>query len=110
MEITFDNKKLEKYASNPRLCAQKLGERMSDLFLYRLSQLDAAICLEDLRYVDGHYHELVGDRKGQWACDLVHPYRLVFEPTEKPVPADDSGRSIWTEIRAIEIEEIVDYH
>ena len=34
----------------------------------------------------GHYHELTGDRKGEWACDLDQPYRLIFEPHEKPIP------------------------
>lgn len=25
----------------------------------------------------GHYHELLGDRKGEWACDLDQPNRLL---------------------------------
>jgi len=47
---------------------------------------------------------------GQWSCDLDQPYRLVFEPQEKPIPTDKSGKYIWLEIKAVEIIEIADYH
>lgn len=56
------------------------------------------------------YHELTGDRKGQWACDLDQPYRLIFEPHENPIPTDNSGKYIWLEIKGVEILEITDYH
>jgi len=56
------------------------------------------------------YPELTGDRKGQWACDLDQPYRLIFEPHENPIPTDNSGKCIWLEIKGVEILEITDYH
>lgn len=40
---------------------------------------------------------LKGDRKGQYAMDLIHPYRLVFE-------------KIGNDIQVANIMEIVDYH
>ena len=57
----------------------------------------------------GYY---TGDRKGQWACDLDQPYRLIFEPHEKPIPKNAEGRYLWIEIeiKGVEIIEIVDYH
>ena len=42
-------------------------------------------------------HPLTGDRNGQFAVDLVHPYRLVFEKNGE-------------EIQIANIIEIVDYH
>lgn len=45
----------------------------------------------------GRCHRLVGNRKGQYAMDLEHPLRLIFE-----VNGD--------EIQIAEIQEIVDYH
>ena len=50
-------------------------------------------------------HRLTGRRKGQYAVDLVHPYRLVFEPTSGKAGADDPGA-----VTAITIVEVVDYH
>ncbi len=110
MDIFFQSKKLEKIASDPKKCLREFGKRRADLFLRRLRDLYRAETLEDVRYLPGRYHELAGDRKGQWACDLDHPYRLIFEPHEDPIPTDDSGKYVWVEIRGVEIVEIADYH
>ena len=45
----------------------------------------------------GRCHPLTQNRKGQYAVDLVHPYRLVFEKN-------------GDEIQIANILEIVDYH
>lgn len=110
MEISFRNKKLEKIASNFRKCQKEFGQIRANLFMQRLADLYTALTLEDVRYLPGNYHELTADRKGQWACDLDQPYRLVFEPHESPIPTDRSGRYIWVEIKGVEIIEIVNYH
>lgn len=87
-----------------------MGPRRADLFNKRLGDPHNAITLEDVRYLPGRYHELTGNRKGQWACDLDHPYRLIFEPQEKPIPADKDGKYIWLEIKGVEIIEVSNYH
>lgn len=110
MDIFFQSKKLEKIASNPRKCLKELGKQRADLFLRRIQELHKAYTLEDVRYLPGHYHELVEERKGQWACDLDQPYRLIFEPHEDPIPTDANGKYIWIEIKGVEIIEIVNYH
>lgn len=110
MEISFGNKKLEKLANDYRRCQKEFGEKRARLYNKRLLDLHNAQTLEDVRYLPGHYHELKEDRKGQWACDLDQPYRLIFEPQEKPIPTDNSGKYIWLEIKGVEIIEITDYH
>lgn len=110
MDIFFQSKKLEKIASDPRRCLKELGKTRADLFLRRLRDLYRADTLEDVRYLPGRYHELREERKGQWACDLDQPYRLIFEPHEDPIPTDDSGKYIWIEIKGVEIVEIVNYY
>lgn len=110
MNITFDNKNLQKYANDDRLAERKLGKREAALYKQRLDDLAAAETLEDVRYLPGKYHELVGNRKGQWACNLVHPFRLILEPHENPIPTNESGQYLWIEIKGIEIIEIEDYH
>ena len=56
MEISFQNNKLEKIASDERKCLKEFGKKRADLFLQRLSDLNAALTLEDVRYLPGHYH------------------------------------------------------
>ena len=63
-----------------------------------------------MRHQLGRFHELTGNRKGQWACDLDHPYRLIFKPQESPIPTDKDGKFIWIKILGIEVVEIKDYH
>lgn len=110
MEVTFVNRKLKKIADNYSICQKELGAIRAKLFVRRLNDLYNAETLEDVRNLPGRYHELTADRKGQWACDLDHPYRLIFEPHEDPIPTDESGRYIWIEICGVEVLEIVDYH
>ncbi len=110
MDITFDDHKLEKLANNFNKCQKELGQIRAKLYNKRLGDLRNALTLEDVRHLPGHYHELTGDRKGQWACDLDQPYRLVFEPHENPIPTDQDGKYIWLEIKGVEIKEIADYH
>lgn len=110
MNITFTSKKLEKLANNDRLLLKEYGKIMASKISLRLSQLRDADTLEDVRHLPGRFHELVEDRKGQWACDLEHPYRLIFEPHEQPIPTDAHGYYSWIEIKGVEIIEITDYH
>lgn len=110
MNITFGDRKLEKYANNDSLGQRKLGKDRFTRFKRRLDQLRYSTTLEDVRNQPGRFHELGEDRKGQWSCDLDHPYRLIFIPHEDPIPEDDDGGYIWTEILGVEIMEIEDYH
>lgn len=110
MEITFSNKRLEKLANDYRKCQKEFGLIRAKLYNKRLGDLRNADTLETVRNLPGNYHELVGDRKGQWACDLDQPYRLVFEPHENPIPTDEHGKYIWFEIKGVEVIEIIDYH
>ncbi len=110
MDISYKDKKLEKYANDNRLAVKKLGQRMAKVFNFRLNNLRNCETLKDAENLPGAYHELVGNRKGQWACDLEFPYKLVFEPQEDPIPTNENGQYLWIEIKGIEIIEIVDYH
>jgi len=110
MEITFSNRKLEKLANDYSKCQKEFGQIRAKLYNKRLGDLRNADTLEEVRNLPGNYHELVGDRKGQWACDLDQPYRLIFEPHENPIPTDEHGRYIWFEIKGVEVIEIIDYH
>ena len=86
------------------------SQTRAELFQKRLRDLYRADTLEDVRYLPGRYHELSENRKGQWACDLDQPYRLIFEPHEDPIPTDENGKYVWIEIKGVEIVEIVNYH
>ncbi len=110
MKITFSDKKLGKLANDDRKMVKELGRDRAKFLKRRLAQLEDADTLEDVRHLPGHYHELTENRKGQWACDLDQPYRLIFTPHENPIPTNEDGQYIWLEITGIEVIEVVNYH
>ena len=110
MDISFADKKLQKVVYDYRRMVREFGKIRAEKFYERLTQLRGAVTLEDVRHEPGHFHELTGDRKGQWACDLDQPYRLIFEPQQDPIPTNEHGQYIWIEIIGVEIIEIVNYH
>lgn len=110
MTISFSDRTLKKVVNDDRKLIKVYGHKRAKLIRKRLDSLRAADTLEDLRHAPGRFHELTGDRKGQWSCDLDHPFRLIFVPHEDPIPTDEDGKYIWTEIRSVDITEITDYH
>ena len=93
MQVNYRNRQIEKICTNA-----SDGNRTAGLIHQRVDEIGAADSVETLvQYGIGRCHQLVGDRKGQFAMDLVHPLRLVFEV-------------IRDEIQIAEIQEIVDYH
>lgn len=110
MEISFADRDFEKLANNDKKLVREYGKIQADKIRLRLAQLRAATTLEDLRNTPGRYPELSNDRKGQWGCDLIQPYRLVFTPQEDPIPANEHGQYIWLEITGVEIIEVINYH
>ena len=63
-----------------------------------------------MRLLPGRCHELTGDRAGQLALDLDHPYRLIFMPFHDPIPTKADGGLDWTAVTAVVIVGVEDYH
>lgn len=98
MEVTYKSTRLEKLCTNAYAAEKKYGIQMAEKLKLRIDQISAAISVEMmLQFKVGRCHQLKGDRKNQFAVDLVHPYRLIFEKQ-------------GDEIQIANIMEIVDYH
>ena len=98
MEVTFKNKKLEKICTDVKTATKKYNEKMAEIITQRIFELRASETIEDLlQFKIGRCHSLKGDRKGQYAMDLIHPQRLIFTV-------------IKNKIQIANIIEIVDYH
>ena len=98
MDITYKNKKIEKVCTDARIAERTYGKEMADKIHQRIDEITAAPTVEMMiQYHIGRCHSLTQNRKGQYAVDLVHPYRLVFEKN-------------GTEIQIANVLEIVDYH
>lgn len=98
MDITYKNKKIEKICTNAKTAEKTYGLLMAEKIHQRVDEISAADNVEMMiQFHIGRCHSLKQNRKGQYAVDLVHPYRLVFEKNGE-------------EIQIANILEIVDYY
>lgn len=98
MKIEYNSKSIEKICTNASAAEKKYGMDMAEKIQMRIDQIKAADSIDQMvQYRIGRCHSLKGKRNGQFAVDLVHPQRLVFEKKD--------GK-----IYIANIVEIVDYH
>ncbi|MDV7398653.1 hypothetical protein RZS08_45025, partial [Arthrospira platensis SPKY1] len=98
MDITFADRNLRKFANNYSLAQRKMGDKRAKLYHQRLDDMKDSLSFDDLDKLPGNFHNLSANRNGQWACDLDHPYRLIFEPGISPVPTNEHGTILLNEI------------
>ena len=110
MEIVFRTRKLEKQCNDSREASRTWGAEQAQRLRRRLDDLAAAPNLGVLRTLPGRAHELKGNRKDQISIDLKHPYRLIVEPADDPVPTRADGGLDWDAITAIRVLEVTDTH
>lgn len=80
MEITYKSKKIQKLCTEPKVAERSYGSEMAEKIHMRIDQITAIDTVEMMIQCRiGRCHPLTQNRKGQYAMDLVHPYRLVFE-------------------------------
>ena len=98
MLIEYKNRRIELVCTKAYEAEKKHGKAMAEKLQLRMDQIEAATSVEMmLQFNIGRCHPLTGNRKKQYAVDLTHPYRLVFEKR-------------GTEAQIAYIMEIVDYH
>ncbi|MFH1329317.1 MAG: type II toxin-antitoxin system RelE/ParE family toxin [Actinomycetota bacterium] len=109
MDVEFDTAKLQRLCSTEKQLVRRFGPDRGRKTMLRLQQLEAADTLDDMRTLPGRCHELTGDRSGQLAIDLNHPYRLIFRPRD-PIPHTPEGSLDWGRVTAVVVLDITDYH
>ena len=86
-----------------KACAAKLKRR--------LAVLEAAESLADVpKQRPERCHALKADRHGQFAVDVDHPFRLVFEPADPVTCTAEGGNIAEREVKAIRILAPEDHH
>lgn len=104
MKIEFRDKELELCATDEAYAIRRMGKKRAKCYRLRIDALRTVENFADLSFFPGRFHELVGNRKGQWACDLDQPYRLIIWGAEPDKVV------VWAEVSEAEVIEIVDYH
>lgn len=98
MKVEYKSRGIEKVCEDASVAERKYGREMAEKIQLRIDQIRAADSVEMMiQFKIGRCHPLHQNRKNQYAVDLVHPQRLVFEKK-------------GNEIQIANIIEIVDYH
>ena len=111
MNISFRTRKLEKNFNSADRLMRAYGEHMAKTIGRRMAVLKAARTLASIPEMPPERrHMLQGKRRGQFAVDLVQPYRLVFRLDHEPLPRGEDGGIDTERVTSIEIVQVVDYH
>jgi len=111
MDVTFNSRKLAKILNSEGNLMRQYGQENAKLLKRRMAILLAASCLDEVSHrPPERRHELTGDKRGKFAVDIKHPYRLVFEPNHNPLPRKADGGLDLRQITAITIIDVEDYH
>ncbi|MQS76206.1 type II toxin-antitoxin system RelE/ParE family toxin [Companilactobacillus halodurans] len=98
MRITFKNNKIERECLHNDIAIRKFGLDMAIKIEQRISEIWSFETVEQLVQLSiGRCHPLHGSRKGQYAMDLIQPYRLIFVKSKLG-------------LQVVQIIEITDYH
>jgi len=112
MQIFFRTNKLAKICNNESVAIKNLGKISAAKLMQRLLQINAADNLSVLMLpaMPGRCHKLKANRMNQYAMDLKHPYRLIFEPSNGIPGWKQENLIIENKVKEITVVDIKDYH
>ena len=111
VDILFSSSKLQKQCCEQKKAVRTWGAIQAKLIGRRLDQLKAAETLDVMpKLGQGRCHPLTGERAGQFSLDLEHPYRLILEPANEPVPRKPDGGVDLSMVTTVRILGVGDTH
>lgn len=109
MDICFATDKLRRCLDCAHSRQRAYGQRAKPLGRLLLD-LAAVPNLQNAFLLPGRLEELGEDRKGSFSMRITGNWRLIFEPAHNPVPCKADGGVNCTEVTAIRILDVRDYH
>ena len=110
VRISFKSGKLEKIFNSEKELQKAYGLKQAQKIISRMTVLKSSVnLLEVPEQKPDRRHQLKGDRYGQFAVDLLHPFRLVFRASDN-WPKLASGEIDLKSICRITILDVEDYH
>ena len=107
MEIVFATRQLQKICNNHVQAVKKWGDKNAALLRKILDEMydsdNLAVFMNLPRVRNSRCHPLTGNLSGKFSIDLKHPYRLIFEPANDPLPTNPEGVLEYKKITIIKI-------
>lgn len=107
MEIDYKSKKLETELTTDKKIIKAYGAQQARKIRQRIGELAAADNLSEISNLPpARLHLLIGDRKGLYSVDIVHPYRLLFRAYD----LNGVENSEKSQLKKITIEKVENTH
>lgn len=111
MDVYFSDRKIQKICCDEALLRKEYGAQNAKKIMMRLHEMYSVENLSQIStYPPPRRHQLSGERNGQFAVDIKHPFRIVFVPYSEPIPVLEDGGIDVSKVTSIEIIWIGDYH
>ena len=109
MNIEFSDVKTAELFNTEKKLRGHYGAELAKAIMKRLTDIEAAGCLEDMRNLPGKWHELKDSLDRCIACSLSGNWRLILRPVE-PAPLKPDGGLNWKEVVTLRVVDVKDYH
>ncbi len=111
VDIFFKSAKLAKVMSEDARLKKDFGAKNAKQIRLRLAVLAASASLTEVPITPpDRRHQLTGSYKDCFAVDAEHPFRIVFEAANDPLPRKADGGIDLAKVTEITILAVVDYH
>lgn len=112
MEVTGQNAKMQRMLNSEQSIKKAYGADHARIILRRIAELKAAENMEQLKFLPHlKFHQLIGNRKKQWAIKIDKNYRMILRLPEGCNAFSDSEGIDLSAITTVVIENpCVDYH
>jgi plasmid maintenance system killer protein len=110
LKIDFRDKSMAELANDWKKLVRTFNVEGAKRIKRRLDELAAAPNLSVMRGLPGRCHELKGSKSHDLSIDLEGPYRLIFVPSDDPVPLKGDGGLDWAGVTGVTIQGIKDTH
>jgi len=109
--IEYKTRKLKKCCLEFKRAKRTWNKRQAEKVAQRINEIAAAPTLDDLyKLPPAGCHQLTADLKGKLAVNLVHPYRLIFEPLGEKDDIYTEGALDRRKVVGVRILGVGDYH
>lgn len=110
MKILYSTRKLEEICTDEKKCRKSRLDIAKGIKL-RHNALETASSMDDLVSLDpgGRWHQLHGDRRGQWAGKLTKNYRIIVEQIGGCMRISEVEKTVDDE-SSVKVLSIEDYH
>lgn len=103
MDISFGSQKLQRQCAEERAMRDAWGPAVARKLMLRLTEMEAAETLDDLRRLPQARCQGHPTDKGLLSVALSGPQRLVFEADYDPLPLAKGGGLDWGRVKKVRV-------